>query len=187
MELLNHLITKAGQDEHALIAKMFQKRAAFFVLEFSGRALPLEKFTDGFGQLGEAEVGKITNRLSDQIEFANPKITAREGNLRWQHDGSPLLLSLPYPKAKRMSRKKCNQVKIFYKPGVEAVLDDSDCRDQSENLCRQPAGQVISERADHAAKQRICVVPTLEKPTTDWVERPFEVVGSCRKRDGWSS
>jgi len=41
-----------------------------------------------------------------------------------------------------MSRTKCSQAKIFHEPGAEAVLDDSDCRDQSEKLCRQPASRV---------------------------------------------
>ena len=74
--------TETGQDNDALIAEMFKKRAALFVLEFSGRPFPLQKFADGFGQLGEGEVGKITNRLTDELEFGSPKITAREGNLR---------------------------------------------------------------------------------------------------------
>jgi hypothetical protein len=86
-----------------------------------------------------------------------------------------------------MSREKCNQAKIFYKSDGEAVWDDSDCGDQSEKFCRQSAGQPSNGRADWATKQRICGVPTLEKPTTAWVERQFEAVGSCRKQDGWSS
>jgi hypothetical protein len=51
-----------------------------------------------------------------------------------------------------MSRKKCNQAKIFYEPGAETVLDDSDCRDQSEKFYRQPAGVASSRRTDRAAK-----------------------------------
>jgi len=143
---------KTGQDNDALIPKVLKKRAAFFVLELTRRALPLEEFADCFGQLGEAEVEEITNRLSDEFEVANPKITAREGNLRWEHDGSPLLLFLSYPKAKRMSRKKCSQAKIFYESGAETVLDDSDCRNQSEKLGRQPANQVSSGRVDRTVK-----------------------------------
>jgi hypothetical protein len=160
---------------------------ALFVLELPGRAFPFEEFADSFGQLGEAEVGKITNRLPDEFKLGSAKITAREGNLRWQHDGSPLLLSLPYLKAEGMSREKCNQAKKFHEPGAEAVWDDSDCRDQSEKFCRQSAGQANSGRADWAAKWRICGVPTLEKPTTAWVERQFEAAGSPIMQDTWSS
>jgi len=68
--------------------------------------------------------------------------------------------------------------KKFQEPGTEAVLDDSDCRYQSEKLCRQLASQVSSGRADRAVNQRICGVPTLEKQTNDWVERQFEVARS---------
>jgi hypothetical protein len=120
---------------------MFEKRPALFTLEFPGRAFPLEKFADGLGQFGEAEVGEITNRCSDEFEFGSGKVTAREGNLRWQHDCSPFLLFLPYPKAKRMSRTKCSQAKIFLESGAAAVLDDSDCRDQSAKCAGRPAGQ----------------------------------------------
>jgi hypothetical protein len=144
--------TKAGQGQNPLIPEVFEKRAALFVLEFSGRAFPLEKFAKGFGQLGNAEVGKVTNRLTDEFEFGSPKITAREGNLRWQQDCSPLLLSLPYPKAKRMSRTKCSQAKIFRKPGTTADLGDSDCTDESAKLYRQFAIQASSGRVDRAAK-----------------------------------
>src|SRR4030042_7092444 len=55
--------TKAGQSQNTLIPEMFEKRAALLVLEFPGRALPLEKFAEGLGPLGEAEVGEIMNRL----------------------------------------------------------------------------------------------------------------------------
>ena len=139
--------TKAGQDNDALIPEMFEKRAALLTLEFSGRAFPLEKFADGLGQLGKAEVAEITDRLTDEFEFGSFKITAREGNLRWEHDCSPLLLFLPYPKAKRMSRTKCSQAKIFHESGAEAVLDDSDCRDQSAKCAgRPPSGSAEEMR-----------------------------------------
>ena len=107
-------VAKRRQGENPLILEMFKKRAALFVLEFSGRALPLEKFADGFGQFGEAEIGKIMNRLTDEFELGRGKITAGKGNLRFRHGCSPLLLaSLPYPKAKRMSREKCSQANNF--------------------------------------------------------------------------
>jgi len=86
-----------------------------------------------------------------------------------------------------MSREKCSQVKIFLEPDAEAFVDDSDCRDQSKKLCRQFAGQATSGRVDRAAKQRMPGVPTLEKPTTEWVERQFEAAGSHGIQDKWSS
>jgi hypothetical protein len=144
---------KAGQGQNALIPEMFEKRAALFVLEFSGRALPLEKLADGFGQLGKTEVGEIMGSLTDEFELGRGKIPAGKGNPRFRHACSPLLLVfLPYPKAKTMSRTKCDQAKIFQEPGAEAALDDSDCRYPSEKLCRQPANQVSRGRADQAAK-----------------------------------
>jgi hypothetical protein len=91
-------------------------------------------------------------------------------------------LSIP-----REFREKCNEAKIFYESGAEAVWDDSDCRIQSGKFCRQSAGQANSGRAAWAAKQRICGVPTLEKPATAWVERQFEAAGSPIMRDTWSS
>jgi hypothetical protein len=72
---------KAGQGQNTLIPEMFEKRAALFILEFSGRAFPLEKFAEGFGQLGEAEAGEITNRLTNELELGRGKITAGKGNL----------------------------------------------------------------------------------------------------------
>jgi hypothetical protein len=131
---------------------MFKKCTALFVFEFPGRAFPLEKFAEGLGQLGKTEVGETTNRLTNEFEFGSPKITAREGNLRWQHHRSPLLLFLPYLKAKGMSGEKCNQAKIFQKPGTETLLDDSDCGNQLEKLYRPFAGQMSSGRADRASK-----------------------------------
>jgi hypothetical protein len=77
-----------------------------------------------------------------------------------------------------MSRKKCNQAKIFYESGGKAVGDDSNCMDKAEKFCRQSAGQLSNGRADQTTKQRICDVPTLEKPTTAWVERQFKALGS---------
>jgi hypothetical protein len=124
-----------------------------------------------------------------EFELGRGKITAGKGNLRFRHGCSPLLLVfLPYPKAKRMSREKCSHAKIFHEPGAEAVLDDSDCRYQSEKLCRQPANQVSRGRADQAVKkQRIRGVPTLEEPTGEWVERQFEAARSHSMQDKWSS
>jgi hypothetical protein len=51
-----------------------------------------------------------------------------------------------------MSRKKCSHSKIFHEPGAEAVLDDSDCRYQSEKFCRQLANQVSGGMVDQTAK-----------------------------------
>jgi hypothetical protein len=99
--------TKPGQLQDALIAEAFKKRTALFVLKFPGGTFPIEKFADGLGQFGEAEVGKIANRLTDEFKLGGSKITAGKGNLRMRHGCSPLLLFLPYPKTKRMSRKKC--------------------------------------------------------------------------------
>ena len=146
--------TKTGQDNDALIAEVFEKRAAFFVLEFPGRAFPFEKFADGFGQLGEAEVAEITNCLTDECELGRGKVTAGKGNLRFRHGCSPLLLvSLRYPERDRMSSEKCSQAKIFVQElGDEAVLEHSDCRYQSKKLRRQPGNQVGSGRADQTAR-----------------------------------
>jgi hypothetical protein len=88
--------TKVGQGQDPLIPEMFKKRAAFFVLEFPGRAFPFEKFADGFGQFGKAEVGEITNRLSDELKLGKGQFTAGKENLRFRHGCSPLLL-VPLP------------------------------------------------------------------------------------------
>jgi hypothetical protein len=71
---------------------------------------PHDKFADGFGQFGQTEVGEITNGLTDKIELASGKITAGKGNLGLKHGLAPVLLLLPYPKTKRMSRTKCIEV-----------------------------------------------------------------------------
>jgi len=86
-----------------------------------------------------------------------------------------------------MSREKCNQAKIFYKPSAETAMDDSDCRDQSKHLCRHFAGKANSGRVNPATNHRIRAVPTLEKPTTEWVERQFEAPGSHSIQDILSS
>jgi hypothetical protein len=144
--------TKAGQGQDSLIPEMFEKRAALFILEFPGRALPLEKFADGFGQFRQAEVGEITNGLTDEFELDCGKIPTRKGNIRCQHGGSPLLLSLPYLKRGRMSRKKCDQSKKFQERDAEAVLEHSDCSDQPAKMRRQPADRFIRGNAGQAGR-----------------------------------
>jgi len=145
-------VPKRRQSESPLIPQVLEKSPAFFILEFAGRSFPFEQFAEGFRQLGQTEVGKIVDGFTDERKLGSTEITAREGNLRGKHSCSPLLLFLPYPNAKRMSRKKCSQAKIFHKPWAEVVLDDWDCRNQSEKLCRQSANQVTRGRADQAAK-----------------------------------
>jgi len=96
---------KAWQDQKALTPEMFEESTALFVLELPCGPFPLEKFADGFGQFGQTEVREIADNLTDEIELGSPKITAGKANLRLKHDCPPFLLFLPYPKAKRMSRK----------------------------------------------------------------------------------
>jgi hypothetical protein len=95
---------------------MFEKRVALFVLEFPCGTFPIDKFANGFGRLGETEAGKITNHVTDEFKLGSSKITAREGNFRWQYDSFPLLLSLPYLKAKGMFRENALRLKYLMSP-----------------------------------------------------------------------
>jgi hypothetical protein len=81
------------------------------------------------------------------------RITAGKGNLRFRHGSSPLLLvSLPYLEGQGMSSEKHKEAKKSHDRDAEAVVDNSDCRDQSEKLCRQLASHASRGRVDQTAK-----------------------------------
>jgi hypothetical protein len=165
--------TKIRQDHYALIPKMFEKRAALFVLELPGRALPLEKLANGLGQLGEAEIGKITERLMDQFEVGCGEISTGIGSLQFRHGCSPpplLLVTLTYPERERMFSEKCEQVKKSHERDSKAAVDDSDCWDQSEKPCREAAGQASKGWADQAAKTADMRCANIKKSIIEWVE-----------------
>jgi hypothetical protein len=88
-----------------------------------------------------------------EFELGRGKTAAGKGNLQFEHGCSPLVLALlPYPERESMSSEKCNEAKKFHERGAEAVLDDSDCRDQSAKMCRQPAGRFSRRNADQAVR-----------------------------------
>jgi len=83
-------VPKARQCHETLIPKMFEKGTALFILEFAGRPFPLDQFADGFGQFGEAEVGKITDGLMDECKLGGLKSTAGKRKHLFRHGWTPL-------------------------------------------------------------------------------------------------
>lgn len=90
-------VPKGRQCHETLIPKMFEKGTALFVLEFSGRPFPFQKFADGFGQFGETEAGEITDGLMDECKLGGRKDTAGKGKFLFRHGWTPLSSLFLYP------------------------------------------------------------------------------------------
>jgi hypothetical protein len=167
---------------------MFEKSTALFVLEFAGRPFPLEQFADGFGQFGEAEVGEITNRFTDEFELGGRKSTAGKRKFLFRHGWTPLSSGFLTLSSKRDNvQQNFDEEKIFCGRDSRRswMTQVAGIRGKNVTTARWTAQR--KECRSGGEKWRIHGMPRLEKPTNEWVEEQFNAAGSCRKQERRSS
>jgi len=66
--------TKFGKTKQAVGLEMIEESAVLLLLQLAGGTFPLEEFAKSSGKLGQAEVGKIADRVADELD-----VIGREG------------------------------------------------------------------------------------------------------------
>jgi hypothetical protein len=81
---------KGGQFHNALVAQVFEKGPAFFVLASSGGPLPVKDLAEGFRKFGQAEVGEIAGGLADDVELGRGEGATGKFQSGLRHAVSPV-------------------------------------------------------------------------------------------------
>lgn len=74
---------------------MFQESPALFALQLSAGPLPFEQFAQGFGEFGQAEIGKIVNSFLNKPEIGRRKHPPRKVETGKCHTSPPHVPFLP--------------------------------------------------------------------------------------------